>query len=81
MEIWDAHNDKREKISQYLVRGERIPSGLYHLCVNVLVRHEDGDVLFMRRSSQKNSIPTTLNLEQEEVSWLVKTASMQLFES
>ncbi len=23
MEIWDAYNDKREKIGQYLVRGER----------------------------------------------------------
>ena len=57
MEIWDAYNDKREKIGQYLVRGERIPSGLYHLCVNVLVRHEDGDVLFMRRSSQKELYP------------------------
>ena len=57
MEIWDAYNGKREKIGQYLVRGERIPSGLYHLCVNVLVRHEDGDVLFMRRSSQKELYP------------------------
>ena len=57
MEIWDAYNDKREKIGQYLVRGERIPSGLYHLCVNVLVRHEDGDVLFMKRSSQKELYP------------------------
>jgi len=50
MEIWDAYNDKREKIGQYLVRGERIPAGLYHLCVNVIVRHEDGDILFMKRS-------------------------------
>jgi len=57
MEIWDAYNDKREKIGQYLVRGERIPSGLYHLCVNVLVRHEDGDILFMKRSSQKELYP------------------------
>ena len=57
MEIWNAYNDKREKIGQYLVRGERIPSGLYHLCVNVLVRHEDGDVLFMKRSSQKELYP------------------------
>ena len=57
MEIWDAYNEDREKIGRYLVRGERIPSGLYHLCVNVLVRHEDGDVLFMKRSSQKELYP------------------------
>ena len=57
MEIWDAYNDKREKIGQYLVRGERIPASLYHLCVNVLVQHEDGDVLFMKRSSQKELYP------------------------
>lgn len=57
MEIWDAYNDKREKIGQYLVRGERILTGLYHLCVNVLVRHEDGDILFMKRSSQKELYP------------------------
>lgn len=57
MEIWDAYNDKREKMGKYLVRGERIPTGLYHLCVNVLVRHEDGDILFMKRSSQKELYP------------------------
>ncbi len=57
MEIWDAYNEDREKNGRYLVRGERIPSGLYHLCVNVLVRHEDGDVLFMKRSSQKELYP------------------------
>ena len=57
MEIWDAYNDKREKMGQYLVRGERILTGLYHLCVNVLVRHEDGDILFMKRSSQKELYP------------------------
>lgn len=57
MEIWDAFDKNRQKTGSLLERGKPIPQGLYHLCVNVLVRHKDGDFLFMRRSRQKSIHP------------------------
>ena len=57
MEFWDAYDRERNVQSGYLVRGEAVPVGLYHLCVNVLVRHADGDFLFMQRSKEKELYP------------------------
>ena len=56
-EIWNAYDLNRNQLPHLLVRGEPIPQGQFHLCVNVLVRHEDGDILFMRRSSGKDLYP------------------------
>ena len=36
-----------------LVRGEKIPDGLYHLVSEILVRHQDGDFLLMLRDPSK----------------------------
>ena len=57
MELWDAYNEKREQLGHHLIRGQVIPLGQYHLCVHVFVRHEDGDILVMKRSSQKELYP------------------------
>ena len=57
MELWDAYNEKREQLGHHLIRGQVIPSGQYHLCVHVFVWHEDGDILVMKRSSQKELYP------------------------
>lgn len=57
MEIWNAYDLNRNKLPHLLVRGKPIPEGQFHLCVNVLVCHEDGDILFMRRSSNKPLYP------------------------
>lgn len=57
MEIWDAYTAHRKKVGLLLRRGDPIPDGLYHLVVNVFVRHVDGDWLFMKRSSQKELYP------------------------
>ena len=53
-EVWNAYDLNRNQLPHLLVRGEKIPEGQFHLCVNVLVRHQDGDILFMRRSANKS---------------------------
>ena len=53
-EIWNAYDLNRNQLPHLLVRGEKIPEGQFHLCVNVLVRHLDGDILFMRRSANNS---------------------------
>lgn len=53
MELWDAYSKKEEQTGSTLVRGEKIPEGLYHLVCDVLVRHTDGSYLCMKRSMEK----------------------------
>lgn len=57
MEYWDAYDEYREKVGYKLLRGEEIPEGKYHLCVNVFVRHIDGEFLLMHRSPKKEIHP------------------------
>ena len=40
--------------SQVLVRGEKIPKGVYHLVSEVIVRHQDGTYLLTQRNPRKN---------------------------
>ena len=56
-EIWDAYLSNGEKAGKVLVRGELIPEGLYHLVVDVAIRHVDGDFLLMKRSQNKATDP------------------------
>lgn len=53
MELWDAYSKDEELTGDTLVRGEKIPKGLYHLVCEVLVRHADGSYLCMKRSAKK----------------------------
>lgn len=54
MELWDAYNKEFKKIANMtLVRGEKIPSGVYHLVSEIIVRHKDGTYLLMQRDSDK----------------------------
>lgn len=56
MELWDAY-DENENIVGELVRGEPIPTGLYHLVSEVLVKHTDGSYLLMQRDFSKPNFP------------------------
>ena len=56
-EVWNAYDLNRNQLPHLLVRGEKIPEGQFHLCVNVLVRHQDGEILIMRRSANKSLYP------------------------
>lgn len=40
MELWDAYTRDGQPTGDLLVRGEKIPQGLYHIVCEVLVRHE-----------------------------------------
>lgn len=60
MEFWDAYNSNFEIIEgMTLVREEqdKIPSGIYHLVCEILVRHTDGTYLLMKRDPTKPLFP------------------------
>ena len=55
MELWDAYDEKLNKIEGVtLIRGETIPEGMFHLVSEIFVRHVDGDILIMRRDLNKH---------------------------
>ena len=55
MEIWDAYDNKLNKIDgMTLVRGESVPEGYFHLCSEIIVRHIDGSYLIMQRDKRKH---------------------------
>jgi 8-oxo-dGTP pyrophosphatase MutT (NUDIX family) len=52
-ELWDLYTADGALSDTKISRGDVIPEGLYHLVCEVLLRHEDGDYLLMRRDPQK----------------------------
>ena len=50
MEIWDLYHRDGTPAGIDLVRGERIPDGLYHIVCDIILRHADGDFLLTRRA-------------------------------
>lgn len=57
MELWDVYDASGRKQPGTLVRGEPIPPGSYHLVSCIVVRHEDGDFLLMKRAPTKEHYP------------------------
>lgn len=57
MEKWDAYTKEGKRTGDVLIRSESIPAGLYHLVCEVLVRHEDGSYLCMKRANTKPNYP------------------------
>lgn len=57
MEIWDGLDKYGNLVGVDLVRGEKMPEGLYHLVCEVLVQHTDGDFLLMKRDLNKHINP------------------------
>ena len=54
MELWDAYDENFRLVpGVVLVRGEKPRAGLYHVVVDILVRHRDGTYLLMRRDPRK----------------------------
>lgn len=54
VELWDAYDEGLQRIEGVsLIRSERIPSGMFHLVCDVLVRHTDGSWLIMLRDFRK----------------------------
>lgn len=57
MEYWDLVNAEGHLISSNHPRGDKLPAGLYHHVVNVLVQHQDGSILIMQKDWQKSILP------------------------
>ncbi|MDO4318697.1 MAG: NUDIX hydrolase [Lachnospiraceae bacterium] len=54
MELWDAYDGSFNKIKDMtLIRGERIPEGVFHLVGEIIVKHTDGSYLLMQRDKRK----------------------------
>lgn len=53
MELWDAYKEDGTLAGCDLVRGEKIPKGLYHMVCEILVRHSDGSFLLTQRDYSK----------------------------
>lgn len=55
MEVWDAYDEKLNKIEgMTLVRGEEVPDGVFHLVCEIIVKHTDGTYLLMQRDPGKH---------------------------
>lgn len=57
MELWDGYLKDGTPAGITLVRGEEIPEGIYHMGVEILVRHTDGTYLLMQRDTRKPTHP------------------------
>lgn len=55
VEIWDAYDKEFNRIENVkLIRGEVIPTGMYHLVCDIIVKHVDGTYLLMQRDYEKH---------------------------
>lgn len=57
MEIWDGYRADGTLAGVDLLRGEKVPEGLYHLVCEIIVEHRDGSILAMRRDPRKPNHP------------------------
>lgn len=60
-EIWNAYDKEGRLLPDDILERSQFPVGyskeLYHLAVNVWVKHQDGDWLLMKRSATKSHFP------------------------
>ena len=57
MKIWDAYKEDETLAGIDLIRGEKIPKGLYHGVSEIFVLHIDGTVLVTQRDYNKPNYP------------------------
>lgn len=56
-EQWDAYLRDGTCTNYRLYRDQPIPKGYYHLVVEAIIQHADGDLLFVQRDAHKPSYP------------------------
>ncbi len=49
-EIWDLYDARGKKTGQTMLRGEEVPSGLYHLAVHIWPINDRGEYLIQQRA-------------------------------
>ena len=57
MEAWDLYTQDRVKTGQTMLRGDRVPEGLFHLQVHVCIFNSRGEMLIQQRQHTKPSYP------------------------
>lgn len=57
MELWDAYREDGKKAGFDLIRGRKIPDGIYHAVCMIAVRHTDGTYLLTKRHERKRAFP------------------------
>lgn len=57
MELWDAYDEYENKLGFDVCRGEKLPSGVFHIVVDILVQHIDTQYLVMQRDASKVYYP------------------------
>ena len=53
MELFDLYDENRVKTEKTIVRGEKIPDGLYHIVVHVCIFNSKGEMLIQQRQPFK----------------------------
>ena len=56
MELWDIYDENRQLTDRYMVRGEPIKDGDYHLVVHVCVFNKRGEMLIQKRQPFKQGV-------------------------
>lgn len=56
-EYWNAYLKNGQVTSKILKRGKPIPTGLYHLVVNIIITNDKNEILFSKRAKDKESFP------------------------
>lgn len=59
MELWDAYNADGTKAGFELIKGQRIPDGIYRAVCYVTVRHADGTYLLIKNAFTGESFADT----------------------
>ena len=57
MEIWDLLDKDGNKTGETIEKTNLLPSGLYHLGVDVWIKNDDGKYLIQKRSMMKKRMP------------------------
>ena len=57
MEHWDSYRADGSLAGCNLIRGNPIPTDLFHVVTDILVRHRDGSILLMQRDLHKLGFP------------------------
>ena len=57
MELWDAYDENRIPTGGVLVRGEKVPDGLYRLVVHACIFNRKNEMLIQKRTMEKDAFP------------------------
>ena len=57
MELWDLYTKDRDRTNQTIIRGTKLPEGLYHVVVHLCLFNSKGEMLIQQRQPFKEGWP------------------------